>query len=644
MYGQTATEGTRRVRERFAVGLVSWLCVGVLGSQAPSALADAGSTWEWGPSVSIECDAQSDPARKWPASGYHAMVAAAHPAAARAGCEVLSRGGSAADAAVAVQMVLAVVEPQSSGLAGGTVIMHHDSAEGAPRFFDGLSRAPAAVTADLREPTLEERTLYGVDRFTTEVGSTGRAVGVPGTVRVLSMLHQQYGRLPWGELFEVSIKLAESGFPMPAYLHTVLQESTRGRVRCDYPDLSLRYCVGQEPKPLGSTITQPELAMVLRMLRDGGADWFYDPAGPIALSIVERAARGPFKAAGDDSGPAVVPSLMTALDMGAYRAMERSPLCQQVLGHRVCTAPPPSFGGIAVVMQLGLLQRGEVQGQASRSIERVHLLLESSRMSQLDRSQYIGDPDFGPMPTTELLAPSYLDARFSLFSPSTALHPVPVGQLGPLAAAPPSAPRAVVDHAGDMTSHVSIVDADGHALSMTTTINSTFGAQMVALGMPLNNVQENFTRLDSAANGQDVNGMAPNKRPRTSMAPTLVFGDGRAPLELVVGGAGGSGIPDYVVQVLVGILVDGLSPQQAINLGHYSGQRLADDCGGIVDARSEVEAGSELEPLLQGLQALGHPCAAATDLNSGLSAIQLTEDGTVLGAADPRRDGVAIGF
>ena len=574
------------------------------------------------------CDQRADADRSASVRARNAMVAAAHPLASQAGCEVLLRGGSAVDAAIATQMVLAVVEPQSSGLGGGTIVTYLDADSDDVQFFDGLARAPQQVTDGLRTPTVEEQERFGIDSFESEVAATGRAVGVPGTLRVLDLVHDRHGQWPWDDLFGTAITLAADGFPMPPYLHDVLSASTRGLTRCAYPDLGARYCDGGAPIPIGDTVTNRDLADVLRTVRDGGADAFYDADGTIAPAIVERVTRTPYKLETDASGPAVIPSLLTVEDIASYEAVEREPLCQAVLRRVVCSSAPPAFGGLTVLYELELLERGRVWDTDPATLERVHLTIEASRLAQFDRREYVGDPDFQPVPVDALLSDAYLDERFTLFSPESAIHPIT-----------PGSPEDEVD----TTSHVSIVDSDGNALSMTTTINSSFGAQLEASGMALNNVQENFTRLDSISPGKPANVMEPNKRPRTSMAPTLVF-DRHDRLQLVVGAAGGSAIPDYVTQTILGTEVDHADPQLAINRGHWSGQTITSNCAGIIGARSELEAGTEVAGLLDGLQALGHPCARTTGLRSGLTAIEVRGRGLLLGAADPRRDGVAVGY
>jgi gamma-glutamyltranspeptidase/glutathione hydrolase len=566
------------------------------------------------------------------------MVAAAHPAAVEAGCEVLTRGGSAADAAVAVQMALAVVEPEASGLAGGTLITYWHADGRDVRFYEGLATAPSTVTESLRDPTESERDELGINLFPTQVAATGRAFGVPGTVQVLAEFHEEHGSLPWDELFDGAITLANDGFPMPPYMNDVLGATASGRPRCAYPDLNARYCDGDQPKPVGTMLFNPELGEVLEEVRDGGADAFYDPEGTIAPAIVERATQGPFKLVGDEEGPVVIPSLVTVDDFADYEAHERDPVCDEALSLVVCSSAPPAFGGVTVLYMLGFLERGSVAMTKPDSIERYHLSIEASRLANFDRREYVGDPDFHPVPVDGLLDPDYLDERFALFSPDTAIHPVEPGL-------PPGVDAvATADTEGaDETSHVSIVDADGNAVAMTTTVNTTFGAQMEARGMILNNVQTNFTALTSISPGKPVNVMEPRKRARTSMAPTIVLNGTGQELRLVVGAAGGGPIPDFVTQTLVGTMVDRLGPSAAIRQDHYSGQQITSNCSGVIGPPSELEAGTPAALLLDELNALGHPCARTVALRSGLTAIEVRGRGLLLGAADPRRDGIAIG-
>ena len=626
-----------------------------------------------GEAMASACSDSSDPTRAESVEGESFMVAAAHPLAVEAGCEVLADGGTAIDAAVAVQAVLTVVEPESSGLGGGTIITYWDKASKRVRFFDGLARAPAAVTAGLRTPTEDD--MCGVTRFSSRVAYTGRAFGVPGTLKVLDMVHQEYGNTDWQNLFDAGISLADNGFPMPTYMNTVLGERPSGGLtrRCLYPDLQARYCDDSStPKAVGTTIYNTELAQVLTEVRDGGADAFYDPEGTIAPAIVERVGAGPRKhIQGSVSGPAVIPSLMVAQDFADYQARERDPVCDTVFGHTICSSAPPAFGGTAVLYMLKLMERGGIEHMSPDSAEYVHLALESSRLANWDRREHIGDPDYNFMPVAGLLEKPYLKSRFELFSPFSSVNPIvsgnpPRGQIISKGSAKhghgydhnnPYLPTAGSAEDDDMTSHVSIVDSFGNALSMTTTNNSTFGSHTEARGMSLNNVQVNFTRLDSASPGKPANIMESNKRPRTSTAPSIVFNK-KGELKLVVGAAGGGAIPDYVAQTILGVLLHDLDPQSAINQGHFSGQGLTTNCSGVTGARSELERDTPIAELEAELSLLSPPCLRVTSLRSGLAAVEVVKPGdkkksmkskkskkaALLGGADSRRDGVAMGL
>ena len=606
---------------------------------------------------SSACTDSADPTRTKPVKAEKFIVSAAHPLAVEAGCEVLADGGTAIDAAVAVQAALTVVEPEASGLAGGSLITYYDRASKRVRFFEGLSRAPKAVTDGLRTLTDDDLLNCGVTEFSSAVEVTGRAFGVPGTVKVLDLVHEEFGNKDWGDLFETGIDLAENGFPMPLYMNTVLAETTRGLERCQYPDLRARYCDGDVPKAVDTPIFNPELAQVLTEVRDGGADAFYDPMGNIAPAIIDRITLGQCKAEHDANGPAVIPSLMTVEDFAAYEARERDPVCDKVFGRTICSSAPPAYGGTTIIYMLKLMQRGGIRQMSPDSAEYFHLAIESSRLSQWDRREHIGDPDYNYIPVNGLIDNQYLKSRFSLFSPFDSVNPITSGnpprgekisrvfsssQADSTLLYSPGASAGDNGEDSDMTSHISIVDSYGNALSMTTTNNTTFGSQLEARGITLNNVQSNFTRLDSSSPGKPANIMESMKKARTSTAPTIVF-DRNGRLELVVGAAGGGAIPDYIAQTILGVVVHGLDPQTAINQGHFSGQGLTSSCDGVPGARSELEEDTTAADFETALSALGHPCLRSRSLRSGLTAIQVKPSGRLLGAADPRRDGVAMG-
>jgi gamma-glutamyltranspeptidase/glutathione hydrolase len=581
--------------------------------------------------------------RKADAVGTKFMVAAANPLAVEAGCKILARGGRAADAAIAVQAVLAVVEPHASGLAGGTLISYWDSDKNKVRFFDGLSSAPKNATENVRTPTEQERKALGIDRFPNAAGASGRSFGVPGTLRVLATVHGEYGALSWDQLFDDAIRLAANGFPMSPSLHGGFKQRFNGRKRCNYPDLRPRYCNGDEPKPEGTTLYNPELADVLREVRDDGADAFYDPNGKIAPAIAQHAAKGPIKLKGNTAGPVVIPSLMTAQDFADYEPVERPEVCRKAFDVSVCTSPPPAFGGVATLQMLGLLERGQVRRTKPGSADRIHLSVEASRLANFDRRAYVGDPDFQAVPVAGLLDAKYLDNRFALYSPDKAIHPVEPGNPpGVLPPGPSVSDQPATTDVGDPTSNASIVDAAGDAVSMTTTNNTHFGSHLEARGMMLNNALNNFTDTESVSPGKPVNVQEPKKRPTASQAPTIVLDREGKKLRLVIGAAGGSHIPDYVTQALVGVIVDGMSPAQALDQGHYSGQDITRKCQGERDAPSELESGRRIAVNLADLLTREHPCPRVMPLDSGLTAIEVRGN-KLLGAADQRRDGSAAG-
>ncbi|TCP54883.1 gamma-glutamyltransferase 1 [Tamaricihabitans halophyticus] len=558
--------------------------------------------------------------------GENFMVAAAAPDAVRAGCQVLLRGGSAADAAVAVQAALGVVEPQSSGLGGGSLITYYDAGSGKTQFYDGLSAAGAEVTPELSAPTEQEQAEHGIDEFSDAVGYTGRAVSVPGTVAVLDELQGEHGSLAWQDLFTEAERLARDGFAVSPYMHDMLS-AEETPLPCRYPDLRARYCAGDEPKPVGTEIVNTELADVLSEVAEGGADAFYDPEGDIAPAIVDKARAGEFKPDADEQGPAVLPSLLSAADFGAYQAKQRDPLCAELAQGKLCTAPPPAHGGLSTLAILDIENRLGANELEPGSLEQAHQHIEASRLAGVDSRAYVGDPDFDNVPVDGLRSADYLDERAALVSPDKAIEDVQPGE-------PAGAPARSSDarQTGDNTSHISIVDAEGNAVSMTTTVNLGFGSRIEARGMILNDAQTNFSAADA-----EINRMEPTKRPRTSIAPSIVYDDAGEPA-LVAGSAGGAYIPDYVTQTVSAVLDHGMDPARALALPHLSGQRTSDGC-----VSSAVERGTAAEALLPGLRELGHPCAEAIELRSGQTAVGIGPDGALSGAADPRRDGTAIG-
>ena len=536
----------------------------------------------------------------------------AHPMATRAALAMLTRGGVPIDAAVAAQMVLGLVEPQSSGLGGGSLIMLWDKASGSLTSFDGLAAAPGTVTSGLYVD-VDGRALTSAD-----VDRGGRSVGVPGTLAVLWQVHQRFGRLPWASLFQPAIDLAEQGFAMPPYLHGVLSSATAA---ADHPDMrALYFAPDGKVLPVGAVVRNPAYAATLRRIAQSGAAEL--AAGEASRALLASVTRGAHA------------SLLAPADLATYQPRERAPLCSPFLAYSVCVMAPPSFGGVVVLQVLQMVQAraGRGDGPAAFSFDDpafVHFFAEAGRLAQADRQKYIGDPDFVRVPLTPLVAEPYLRARASLIDPARAARSPQAGQVDERTPAQLSMAEPLTE-SSDATSQLAIVDRDGNALSMTTTINLNFGSRLMSGGFVLNNAMTNFSGPPRA--GQVApNRMQPAKRPVTSMAPTIVFDRSGQPY-VVGGSAGGGQIVDYISESLLEMLANGRTPQQALARGHVST---------AVRGKLQLEAGTTAAALAGELAARGHD-VAVTPMTSGLGFL-MRRDGGWIGAADPRRDGVALG-
>ncbi|MCO7546078.1 gamma-glutamyltransferase family protein [Stutzerimonas nitrititolerans] len=569
----------------------------------------------------------SVPALPEAATGYTAKpgwaterfaVAAANPLATEAGYEILKAGGSALDAAVAVQMVLTLVEPQSSGIGGGAFLLHWDGERVVA--LDGRETAPAAA----------DETLFlqpdGTPMNFQQAVIGGRSVGVPGAVKMLEQAHREHGKLPWKSLFQTAIHLADDGFPVSPRLHGLLQKDPA--LRDDPQAAAFYYQADGNPWPVGHRLRNPALAALLREIAERGSAAFYQ--GENAEALVQQVNRHPSN-----------PGRLSLSDLDGYQPRQRDAICtlwQQ--RYRVCGFPPPSSGHMAQMQILGLLEQlGPLAPleQGLPSADFLHRYTEAARLAYADRAQYLADPDFTPAPGGDwntLLAPGYLKQRASLIGP-TSMGTAEPGNPGPLPLA--FAPQPEQPEYG--TSHISIVDADGNALAMTTSIEQAFGSRLLndgGTGLPggylLNNELTDFAFEPRDAQGKPVaNRVEPGKRPRSSMSPTLVFEADGGRLLASVGSPGGAAIIHFTAKTLLGMYGWGLDAQRAIDLPNFASY----------NGPTMLEAGRFPRSSLKALEARGHE-VRESEMTSGLQAIQRTASGW-FGGADPRREGLVMG-
>jgi gamma-glutamyltranspeptidase/glutathione hydrolase len=535
----------------------------------------------------------------------HHLISAANPYAAEAGRQMMRDGGSAVDAAIAAQLVLTLVEPESSGIGGGDFMIVYDPKSGRVTSFDGRETAPASATPGMFLDA------SGKPRAHFDAIPGGLSTGVPGAIAMFDMAHKKYGRLPWAKLFAPAIKLARDGFPVGRKLAATLRAFPQ---LAGMPDIK-RYFYKADGTPLaqGEILKNPELAKTLQLIAKRGPKAFY--TGVIAQHIVDAVQHAP-----------VNPGAMTLADLASYHAVERPAVCGAYRQYRLCSMGPPSSGGVAVLQILGMLERFPQAQLQPGSLSGVHLFTQASRLAFADRAMYLADPDVINVPVAGLIDRTYLAQRSAAIDPMKDMATAQAGT-------PPQkharyAPQRTPQLPG--TSHLSVVDDHGEVVSMTMTVEFVFGSEIMANGFFLNNELTDFS-FEPVRDGKPVaNSPAPGKRPMSAMSPTIVFGPD-SKFAIATGSPGGPAIIDFVAQSLIAMIDAGLGPQQATALPHALN----------LNGRTILEKGTPLEALSAPLTAMGHTVVSA-DLESGLHIIQRVSGGYA-GGADPRRDGEVLG-
>ncbi|MEH6544794.1 MAG: gamma-glutamyltransferase [Sneathiella sp.] len=532
------------------------------------------------------------------------MISAANPFAAKAGRDILEMGGSAVDAAIATQMVLTLVEPQSSGIGGGAFMLYFDGENQAVETYDGREMAPAAVAEDhfLKSDGTKKKFYEAV------VG--GGSVGVPGVVAMMELAYQDHGILPWNVLFQPAIKLARDGFPISERLHFLLERDKFLKTKT--AAAMYFYLPDGAAKPVGTILKNPQLADTFERIAQNGGSAFY--SGKIAKDIVTAVQS-------DSSNP----GLLTEADLANYQAVMREPVCADYRKNKVCGMGPPTSGGITVLQTLKVLENWDMAAVAPGSPDAIHLISQASALAFADRNTYLGDADYVDIPVKEMLTDAYIASQAKRID--TAISQIPFN------AGRPSEKQGKlsVDNAIELpsTSHFSIIDQEGNAVSMTTSVENVFGSRLMVDGFILNNQLTDFSFNPIGDNGLVNNRIQPGKRPRSSMSPTMVLDDG-GNLQMVIGSPGGSRIIGYVTSTIVGVLDWDMDMQSAIDMPHHINRN------GTLDLEKETSLAAHKTDL----EKLGYKVKLRT-LNSGLHGILVTKEG-LQGGADPRREGIVL--
>ena len=617
--------------------------------------------------VSVGSGLPGDPAIPEKSSGYKLgnkvvtsatyMAVTANPRATQAGCEVLNAGGTAADAAVAIQTVLGLVEPQSSGLGGGAFTLYYKASTKQVLSYDGRETAPAAATENYLRHISDTNQTNPLPTLSSSFSSTkasGRSIGTPGAVKMLELIHQDHGQKSWDTLFDPAIQLATNGFGISGRMADAIAGAKNDLLRD--PDAAAYFLnADSSPKALGTIIKNPDYAQTLSSIAKGGANAFY--TGPIAQSIVNKIK---VTSSGGANPVAITPGLTELSDLANYKAIKREPVCTTYRNYWVCGMGPPSSGGIAVAQSLGILENFDLSASqylptlvnaegGKPSVAAVHLISESQRLAYADRNKYVADTDFVPLPgngVSSMVAKDYLKTRAALISTTKSMGTAQAGVFPAAKALGSSAAE------GKGTTHMSIVDKYGNALVMTTTIESGMGSYHFTRGFLLNNQLTDFSFDPSDASGLIANRIGPLKRPRSSMAPTLVFAkaaDGsRGDFVMATGSPGGATIIQFVVKTVVSALDWKLDAQQATSMVNFGAANSATTGVGGEHPSIDVTNSGLNDPLLVGLRSLGHTVSFSAQ-SSGVSTIIRAPAAwnaglpTLWGGADPRREGIALG-
>lgn len=611
-------------------------------------LADNGST------VVVGSNQPGDPSLPEPASGYRAglkpvsaktyMVSTSNAYASAAGCAVLKKGGSAADAAVAVQSVLGLTVPEATGMGSGGFMLYYDARTKSVQAYDGRESAPAAATENYL------RYIDDVTNQTVPVPSaraSGRSIGTIGIPRLIERVQKEHGKLAWKDLFGDAISLASNGFPIGGRLAAAIS-SNAASLKRDAEATAYFFNADGTPKALGTVLKNPAYANTLSQMAANGANAIY--TGQIGLDIVNKIAT---TTAVD--GSAITPGKTTLADLAAYQAKMREPVCTTYRAYWICGAPPPTSGGITVLSAMGILENFDMASMKPTAIDGeggkpgvlgVHYVSEAERLAYSDRDKYVADTDFVPLPggsANTMLNKPYMASRAALISPTVSMHTATAGNLGSV----PLGVQSLIEHG---TNQFTIVDADGSVVSATTSVESSMGSFHMTNGFLLNNQLTDFNAAPTDGLGVPIaNRVQPGKRPRSSMAPTMVFrkaADGSiGDFFMATGSPGGGTIPQYVVKTLVGVLDWGLDAQQSSGLVDFGASNSATTTVGGEHPNVDITNSGNNDLLITGLRALGHTVSTSAQ-SSGVNTIMRSQNGGTAiwtGGTDPRREGVVLG-